>query len=60
MKKIIYWTLSIHATFFGGFFASLLAGLSYKEFDQIKAGMESTAIFINNLKAIIRLFVPWM
>ncbi|MEB4592826.1 hypothetical protein VSS37_17740 [Candidatus Thiothrix sp. Deng01] len=60
MKKILYWTIGIHLLFFGGFLSSLIAGLSYKEFDQIKAGLENIRHWIDQIDAILRLFSPWI
>lgn len=59
MKKTLYWTVGIHLVF-GGFFTDLLAGLSYKELDQIKAKVAEGKESFSNLEDIIKLFTQWI
>lgn len=60
MKKILQWTIGIHLVFFGGFLSSLIAGMSYKEFDTIKANLAAMRDWIDQVDRIMRLFSPWM
>lgn len=59
MKKVIYWSLAIHLIV-GGFFPSLVAGVSYKEFDAIKQKIEQAQASMQKIDKITRLFVPWI
>lgn len=59
MKKILQWTLTIHLLFFGGFLSSLIAGMSYKEFDAIKAQLDGIRAWIDGIDKLLRLFTPW-
>lgn len=58
MKKLLYWTTGIHLLT-GGFFASLIAGLSYKEFDTIKSAIDDAREAIKIIENVTRLVAPW-
>lgn len=59
MKKILQWTIGIHLIL-GGFFTDLLAGLSYKELDQLKEKVEQGKEALSQFEEIIKLFTPWI
>jgi len=59
MKKIILWTLGIHLIT-GGFLPSLVAGLTYVEFDMIREAIANAEETIEQLNKLGRLFTPWI
>lgn len=59
MKKILYWTLGIHLIT-QGFASSLLAGLAYKELDQVRETVSYWQEYLAGLEKIVKLFLPWM